>query len=61
MISIEGNRFSAVRKQHLLLHNLGVEGKRVFENLPEPEEAEGEGSCDADVYGITLKKLTVQW
>ncbi|KAJ1205682.1 hypothetical protein NDU88_001110 [Pleurodeles waltl] len=33
LLAIEGEKFSAVRKEPVLLHNLGIEGKKAYESL----------------------------
>lgn len=56
LIAIGGERFSPTRKQHVLLHNLGIHGRKIFETLPEPELSEEEEE-EVDVFKATLMKL----
>ena len=46
------------RKYHILLHNLGIYGRKVFETLPEPLVGRDGGNVDEyNVYEIAMLKL----
>lgn len=55
LIAIGSKKVSAVCKQHVLLHNLGVQGRKIYDTLPEPEL--GEDEQDMDVFRIKPLKL----
>ncbi|KAJ1184270.1 hypothetical protein NDU88_001078 [Pleurodeles waltl] len=35
LLAIGGDRYSPIRRQAILLHHLGIEGRRIYEDLPE--------------------------
>lgn len=57
LIAIGGDTFSNVRQQHVLLHNLGIEYRKVFNNLNDPEQPTEEGEGDFNVYLAAMNKL----
>lgn len=56
LLAICGEKFSAVRKQAVLLHNLGVEGWHIYDSLDEMELGRGEGEPD-NVYDMSVMML----
>lgn len=54
LVAMGGERFSSTRKKALLLHNLGVEGRAVFDGLGSAQAGEAE---DTDEYALAIKQL----
>lgn len=48
--------YGPVRKQAILLHHLGVEGRRLHEDLPEISLGMGDGQ-PSNVYEMTMQML----
>ena len=49
MVAIGAERYGPVRRQAILLHLLGVEGRRLYEDLPELSLGMGDG-LPSNVY-----------
>lgn len=56
ILATGADKHGPVRKQAILLHNLGVEGRRLYENLPEVSLGVGDGE-PSNVYDMTMKML----
>ncbi|KAJ1165255.1 hypothetical protein NDU88_005683 [Pleurodeles waltl] len=53
---IAGDRHTPVRKQAILLHHLGAEGRRIYDDLPEIPLGTGDGQ-PTNVYEMSLLML----
>lgn len=56
IVAIGGERFTPYRKQHILLHNLGIQGRKIYETLPDPP-GQVEGGEGIDSFTSTVQKL----
>lgn len=56
LIAIGGSNFSNVRKQHILLHNLGIQGRKLYEDITgrTVDEETNEEESGVNVYEHTL-------
>lgn len=58
LIAIGGTAFTPLRKQHILLNALGVEGRRIYESLPDLPAPVPAGDAPAlDCFILTQRKL----
>lgn len=59
LVAIGGGNFSNVRKQHILLHNLGIQGRKLYEDITgrQVDEEDEEVDAGVDAYEFTLRKL----
>lgn len=60
ILATGADQYGPVRKQAVLLHNLGVEGRRLYENLPELSLGVGNGE-PSNVYEMTMKMLDLRF
>lgn len=56
MLAICGDKYGPVRRQAILLHHLGTEGRRVYDDLPEVSLGVGDGQ-PVNVYEMSLQML----
>lgn len=56
LLAIGGEKFSSVRKQDVLLHNLGVEGRHIYDSLDEIVMGRGEDEPE-NVYDMSVSML----
>ncbi|KAJ1186517.1 hypothetical protein NDU88_003298 [Pleurodeles waltl] len=56
LLAIGGDKYSPVRKQAILLHHLGTEGRRIYDDLPEVSLGMVEGQ-PMNVYEMSLPML----
>ncbi|XP_078514986.1 uncharacterized protein LOC144773717 [Lissotriton helveticus] len=56
MLAIGGDKYEPIRRQAILLHHLGTEGRRIYDDLPEVSLGIGDGQ-PINVYDMSLKML----
>ncbi|XP_069094762.1 uncharacterized protein [Pleurodeles waltl] len=56
LLAIAGDRYTPVRKQAILLHHLGAEGRRIYDDLPEIPLGTGDVH-PTNVYEMSLLML----
>ncbi|KAJ1184702.1 hypothetical protein NDU88_001505 [Pleurodeles waltl] len=60
LLAIGGDRYSPIRRQAILLHHLGIEGKRIYEDLPEVSLGMGDGQ-PSNLIEMSLQMLDLQF
>ncbi|KAJ1090233.1 hypothetical protein NDU88_003368 [Pleurodeles waltl] len=60
MLAIGGDRYSPLRRQAILLHHLGVEGRRICEDLPEVSLGMRDGQ-PINVVDMSMQMLDIQF
>ncbi|KAJ1112996.1 hypothetical protein NDU88_001256 [Pleurodeles waltl] len=60
MLAIGSDRYAPPRRQAILLHHLGIEGRRIYENLPEVSLGMGDGQ-PTNVFDMSVQTLDAQF
>ncbi|KAJ1113166.1 hypothetical protein NDU88_001421 [Pleurodeles waltl] len=60
MLVIGSDRYAPPRRQAILLHHLGIEGRRIYENLPEVSLGVGDGQS-INVFDMSMQMLDEQF
>ncbi|KAJ1172394.1 hypothetical protein NDU88_004241 [Pleurodeles waltl] len=60
MLAIGSDRYALPRQQAILLHHLGIEGRRIYENLPEVSLGMGD-SQPTNVFDMSIQMLDTQF
>ncbi|KAJ1213787.1 hypothetical protein NDU88_001418 [Pleurodeles waltl] len=60
MLEIGRDRYAPPRRQTILLHHLGIEGRRIYENLPEVSLGMGDGQ-PTNVFDMSVQMLDAQF
>ncbi|KAJ1110440.1 hypothetical protein NDU88_007791 [Pleurodeles waltl] len=60
LLAIGGDRCRPIRRQAILLHHLGIEGRRIYEDLPEVSLGMGDGQ-PSNLFEMSLQMLDLQF
>ncbi|KAJ1209174.1 hypothetical protein NDU88_004552 [Pleurodeles waltl] len=60
MLAIGSDRYAPPRRQAILLHHLGIEGRRIYETLPEVSLGMGDGQ-PTNIFDMSMQMLDEQF